>query len=111
MLGHQSTWGKKKGTELSLAATTDQLRFDPISAVRGIAFHLVDERLGRAVAEETMQRTVERLTAKSFSPCIARDRWIMMTNAQRLEWLLAESQTLPLIGADDVVFLRSRRSR
>lgn len=87
------------------------LRFDAVAAVRGIAFHLVDEKLGREVSPEAMETTIKRLSIKGVFYTIARERWMTMTNPQRLDWLLAETHTLTLIGADDVIYLRARRSR
>ena len=102
-----------QGTQQQAAvpAGNAQFSFNPDSAVRAIVFHLLDEKLAKEVGSDSVKRTVERLTARSFASAISRREWVAMTNSQRLEWLLAESQTITLVGAEDVVHLRARRSR
>jgi hypothetical protein len=87
------------------------LRFEPLATVRAIVFHLLDERVARSVAPETIDRTIARLTAKSIRPSIAWRRWVTLSNPQRLAWLLAESHTSMRIGENDRVRLQARRGR
>ncbi len=48
------------------------LTFNPATAVQGIVYHLMDEKLAKSISEETVHRTVDRLAAKSFHPSIAK---------------------------------------
>ena len=107
----QQKMSSSKETAGGAGSEAAVLKFDAVSAVRGIAFHLLDEKLAKSVSADAIQRTIERLGARSFHPVIPRDPLTMMTNSQRLNWLLSESQTLTLMGTGDVVFLRARRSR
>lgn len=96
---------------LAISAAEAMLTFNSASAVRGIVFHLLDEKLARRVSDETVRRTIDRLDARAIHPSISRTRWSGMTNPQRLEWLLSETQTITLVEANDTVFLRARRTR
>jgi hypothetical protein len=112
MLQKQAT-GSSTGNLQSLPvhASDATVTFTALSAVRGIVFHLLDEKLARRVSDDTIQRTIQRLDARPFSPSIQRGRWLGMTNPQRLEWLLAQTQTITLVEANDTVLLRPRRTR
>ena len=96
---------------VTINAAEALLSFSAASAVCGIVYHLKEEKLAREVAADSVQRTLDRLSAKPFAPTVARSRWTAMTNPQRLDWLLNETQTITLVGAQDVVMLRSRRTR
>ena len=68
-------------------------RFDPTALVRGIVFHLTDEKIATDVSRDSVRRTVERLAVGNVSPAIDRGRWADMSNRERLQWLLSESHT------------------
>lgn len=107
----QQVFGSSGGKIQSAVEQDVMLDFDPVSAVRAIIFHLVDEKLAKSVAPETVRRTTDRLTAKCFHCHIQKSRWSGMTNPQRLNWLLSESLTLPVMAENDCAMLRARRSR
>jgi hypothetical protein len=86
--------------------------FDPDAVVRAIVFHMLDEGLAREVAEESVGRTAAWLRRRGLRPSIRRTAWELMSNHDRLEWLLSESQIVPLMQPDrDVVMLEARDGR
>lgn len=68
-------------------------RFDPTALVRGIVYHLTDEKIAADVSRDSVRRTVERLVVGNVCPAVDRGRWADMSNRERLQWLLAESRT------------------
>ena len=63
----------------------------------------------REVAAESVRRMVTRLRRRGLRPAIRRTAWQVMTNHERLEWLLSETLTVPLMRpGDDVVILETR---
>lgn len=103
--------GVAKGDGLAITSIEGVLTFDAGSAVRGIVFHLLDEKLARRVPEDAIKRTTDRLSGRDFRPSIARSRWTQMTNPQRLEWLLTETQTTTFAAPNDTVLLRARKPK
>lgn len=88
------------------------LSFEPEKVGRAIVFHMLDEGLAREVAAESVRRTVTRLTRRGLRPAIRRSAWRVMTNHERLEWLLSESLTVPFVQPEDsVVSLEARDAR
>jgi hypothetical protein len=88
------------------------LNFDPDMVGRAIVFHMIDEGLAREVEAESVKKTVARLRRRGLLPSIRRGRWELMTNHERLEWLLSETLTVPLMRPDDdVVCLETRDDR
>ena len=88
------------------------LHFDPDAAARAIVFHMLDEGLARRVEAVSVKRMVTRLRRRGLRPAIRRSAWELMTNHERLEWLLAETLTVPLMRPhDDVVALETRDDR
>ena len=85
------------------AAPGALLSFDPDAAARAIVFHVIDEGLAREVVGESVRRMVSRLRRCGLRPVIRHSAWRVMTNAGRLEWLLAETSTVPLMRPDDDV--------
>ena len=86
--------------------------FEPEKVGSAIVFHMLDEGLAREVAADSVRRTVSRLRRKNLRPAIRRSAWGAMTNHERLEWLLSESLTVPLMQPeDDVVSLEARDER
>jgi hypothetical protein len=82
------------------------LSFEPDAAVRAIVFHMLDEGLAREVAADSVRRTVARLRYRGLRPSIRRTAWELMSNHDRLEWLLSESHIVPLMQpGQDVVTL------
>ena len=69
-------------------------QFRPGSVVQGIVYHLLDEKLAAKVSDDSVNRTVQRLSSRNVCPSIERNKWSTMTNRQRLDWLLAESRTV-----------------
>jgi len=86
------------------------LRFDPEQVLAGIVFHVIDEGLARGVRAESAVQAVARLRQRHHRPAIRRSAWLAMTHHDRLEWLLAESRMIPLVGEDDLVILSARDS-
>jgi hypothetical protein len=88
------------------------LHFEPETVGRAIVFHMLDEGLALEVEEESVKRTVARLRRRGLRPAIRRSAWELMTNHERLEWLLSETLTVPLMRPeDDVVSLETRDDR
>jgi hypothetical protein len=86
--------------------------FEADAVARAIVFHMLDEGLAREVNAESVKRMVVRLRRRGLRPAIRRSAWQLMTNHERLEWLLSESLTVPLMRPDeDVVTLESRDDR
>jgi hypothetical protein len=86
--------------------------FEPDAVARAIVFHMLDEGLATSVTEDSVRRMVMRLRRRGMRPAIRRAAWQVMTNHERLEWLLSETLTVPLMRPDDdVVTLESRDDR
>jgi hypothetical protein len=83
-------------------------QFEPDRIVRAIVYHMLDEGLAREIAPDSVHNAVTRLRRRGVRPSIRRSAWVAMNNHERLEWLLAESRTVPLLRDDDVVLLGSR---
>jgi hypothetical protein len=86
------------------------LHFEPEQVLAGIVFHVIDEGLARGVCADSVAQAVGRLRSRAQRPAIRRSAWLAMTHHDRLEWLLAESRTTPLVREDDVVILNSREN-
>jgi hypothetical protein len=86
------------------------LRFDPEQVLAGIVFHVIDESLARGVCPESVKQAVARLRQRGQRPAIRRSAWLAMTHHDRLEWLLAETRMIPLVGEDDLVILNGREN-
>ena len=87
---------------------TSTLRFAPEQVLAGIMFHVIDEGIARGVCAESVAQAVARLRLRPVPPTIRRSAWLAMTHHDRLEWLLAESRSVPLVREDDMVILSSR---
>ena len=88
------------------------ISFEPESAARAIVFHMLDEGLAREVTADSVRKTVARLRRRGLRPSIRRSAWRGMSNHERLEWLLSETLTVPLMNPDDdVVSLETRDER
>jgi hypothetical protein len=110
--GAGSVGGDEAGAAPAGAAMEWVLNFDPERAGRAIVFHMIDEGLAREVEAESVKRTVARLRRRGLRPAIRRSAWELMTNHERLEWLLSETLTVPLMRPDDdVVSLETRDDR
>jgi hypothetical protein len=84
------------------------LRLSAETVVRGIIFHMLEEGLAREVAADSVEKTLRRMRRRDLRPTVRHTAWLAMTNHDRLEWLLAESRTVPLIHPNDVVSLDGR---
>jgi hypothetical protein len=70
------------------------ISLDAAGVVTGIAFHLIDEGLAEVVCPESARRTVRRIGGDGTTPMqVSRSLWGEMSNAERLAWLLASSET------------------
>jgi hypothetical protein len=97
---------------ISPGVTEAVLSFEPETVGRAIVFHLLDEGLAREVTAESVKRTVSRLRRRGLRPAIRRGTWEAMTNHERLEWLLSETMTVPLMRPEvEVVSLETRDGR
>ena len=91
------------------AGTEPVFDFEPDAVARAIVFHMLDEGLAREVTAESVRRTVSRLRRRGLRPAIRRSAWQAMSNHERLEWLLSETLTVPLMRPEsDVVSLETR---
>ena len=104
--------GADQGTVAAGAAAAGEydgiLRLSAETVVRGIIFHMLEEGLAREVVPGSVEKTLRRMRRRDLRPTIRHTTWLAMTNHDRLEWLLAESRTVPLIHEDDVVSLDGR---
>jgi hypothetical protein len=89
-------------------AGSDRIVLSHQNVVTGIAFHLVD--LGRAdtVEDGGMQNTLRLLVRGAFVAAVVRGDWEAMSDATRLDWLLAMSQTAYVLSTDRVAVLGRR---
>lgn len=91
------------------AGTEPVFDFEPDAVARAIVFHMLDEGLAREVTGESVRRTVSRLRRRGMRLSIRRGAWRVMSNPERLDWLLLSSFTVPLMRPDDdVVSLEGR---
>jgi hypothetical protein len=109
--------GRPQGSVVGGAAGSDGapetapdhlLRFEPDRIVWGIVYHMLDEGLAREVAPDSMRNALARLRRRGVRLSIRHGAWLAMNNHDRLEWLLAESRTVPLLREDGAVLLGSR---
>src|SRR4051812_33537396 len=78
----------------AVATTPLGISLDARGVVAGITFHLIDEGLAERVCPESARRTLGRLEAQGTGPVeVSRSLWEEMSNAERLAWLLAGSET------------------
>ena len=110
--GGASTGGSAPAENAAARAADPVLCFEPDAVVRAIVFHVLDEGLAREVAAHSVRQTVARLRRRGLRPAIRRSAWQLMTNHERLAWLLSESLTVLLMRPDDdVVLLETRDDR
>ena len=77
-----------------VANTSASIALDAAGVVTGIAFHLIDEGLAEVVCPESARRTVRRIGGDGTTPMeVSRSLWGEMSNAERLAYLLASSDT------------------
>ena len=81
----------------------------PHKLLAGIAFHLIDNRHATAVDDRARLKTLTRLRRHGFKACVARPAWEAMGNAERLDWMLAVSDTTFMLTADRVAILKRRK--
>ena len=78
----------------AMAPTSASISLDAAGVVTGIAFHLIDEGLAEVVCPDSARRTVRRIGGGGVTPMqVSRSLWGEMSNAERLAWLLASSET------------------
>jgi hypothetical protein len=81
------------------------LQFEPELAVRAIVYHLVDEGVAVQVAADSIQAAIARLRRTAVRPSIEPWVWSEMTNPQRLEWLMEQTQTASRLVSDAISIL------
>ena len=74
-------------------STRLRLRLSPDRVLAGIVFHLLDEGLVASVDPRSVERTRARIGLSAYRFSIGRRAWGLMSNRQRLEWLLKQSAT------------------
>jgi hypothetical protein len=104
-VGGASAGGPAPAENAAPRSASAVLYFEPEALARAIVFHILDEGLAREVAADSVRQTIARLRRRGLRPAIRRSAWQMMTNHERLEWLLSESLTVPLMRPDDDVVL------
>lgn len=85
------------------------LVMSPHKLLAGIAFHLIDNRQAVAVDDRARLKTLTRLRRHGFRACVARSAWESMGNGERLDWMLAVSDTTFMLTADRVAILKRRK--
>jgi hypothetical protein len=78
----------------------DMLSFAPGRLVQAIVFHLIDEGRARSVEAEPCNTSDWMAFSRMAPAIIAKEKWIAMTNEQRLEWLLKRSRIRIRAGCD-----------
>ena len=102
--------GKKLSTNLPRKQPDRQMIFfDADTIVAGIVFHLADEGIGSAVDTTSLLALRRRLKRGPAATPMKRARWAAMPNPQRLEWLLAVSESCFQVGDDATVVIAHRR--
>jgi hypothetical protein len=81
----------------------------PHKLLSGIAFHLIDNRHAVAIDDRARLKTLGRLRRHGFRACVTRTVWEGMGNAERLDWMLAVSDTTFMLTADRVAILKRRK--
>jgi hypothetical protein len=84
---------------------SDVLSFGPSRIVAGIAFHLVESDTAKTVDPASCDAMVEELRERLQHSFISIDEWIAMSDSQRLEWLLKQSQIGVRMNTDGVAML------
>jgi len=91
-------------------ANPQAIVFDADMIVAGILFHLADEGIGSTVDPASLQSLRRRLKrANSNVTVVKRTRWESMSNPQRLEWLLAVSESCYQVEDDATIAIGHRR--
>src|SRR5690349_8066434 len=75
----------ESGRANNRASQSALIQFEPELAVKAIVFHLADEGVSPAVADDSVRATVLRLRRSSLRPAVEQWMWAEMSNAQRLE--------------------------
>jgi len=76
-----------------VAKTGSIISFDPDRVVRGLVFHLLDDKHAEHVSDASIRNARERLKKKDLHLAIMRELWEAMSHRERFEWLLARSRT------------------
>lgn len=92
----------------SAPARSSCLAISADTLVTGIAFHLVDRKLATAVDEQAARHTLARLRRQRFNATVTRTTWQSMSDPERLQWLLAVSDTAYTLRSDNVAILKRR---
>ena len=113
--------------ELGLRDSARTLVMSPHKLLSGIAFHLIAAqsamrgsqlrqpwprvrlRLAVSVDDRARQKTLGRLKRHGFRACVTRSAWESMGNGERLDWMLAVSDTTFMLTADRVAILKRRK--
>ena len=104
-LSWHTAGSRSQPAEKSSCAGT--LVFEPPEVVRAIAFHLLDEKFARGVTEESCDAAMLALAELEQRLEIKKERWLVLTNRQRLEWLLKQSRIVVEANLDGTVSLRA----
>jgi hypothetical protein len=91
------------------AAGSRTIVIRPEMVVAAIAFHLIDGGQAVGVDDVTARKTLARLRRNGFNAFVPRVIWESMTDRERLEWMLAVSDTVTVLRADRVAVLKRRR--
>jgi hypothetical protein len=81
----------------------------PEMIIAGIAFHLIDWGEAVGVDDGSARKTLARLRRHQFSAFVPRLVWESMSDRERLDWMLAVSDTVLVVRADRVALLKRRR--
>lgn len=87
----------------------DLLRFDADRLVAGIRFHLLEDGVAEQVDPES-ERVLAETLPPDLSASISRDRWELMRNLDRLQFLLHHAGVVVTITPEGTAMLRERRS-
>src|SRR4051794_36168306 len=109
MLKQHSIDDSRKNGQNSAPGTDRQaISFGPDTIVAGIVFHLADEGVGNTVDPTSLASLRRRLKRSREVAIIKRSRWESMSNPQRLEWLLAVSESCYQVRDDATIGIGHR---
>lgn len=97
--------GRSDGT----AQRSRTIMIHPEMIIAGITFHLIDRGEAVGVDDGSARKALARLRRRQFSAFVPRLAWESMTDRERLDWMLAVSDTVLVVRADRVALLKRRR--
>jgi hypothetical protein len=93
----------------SAPGRSPSLTLNADTVIAGIRFHLLDRGHAQGVDDQTVHHALCRLKRTQFKADVTRSAWEAMSDPERLQWLLAVSDTAYTLRDDHVAVLKRRR--